>query len=324
MNTLHRTLISFGAFLINYWLVMAVHPSGVEPLEWAIVWLVCITMGIVSLVQWDLSWFFGSYAGTYAIMIASKGVLSWQTLVALVSVLAMIGGVTGGRVFHAPFRVLGQCCRTVFGALGSLGGNWSRRRLVRRLHDVAEIRMGGEQLSDEALQEFLSLDKEVGKIRAFFDGSDPALEKSLSGTVAQIEMLQRDHTRLLLRDQHLQILVTSEPCEPLENGIKQLTENVQTLSDPVARKQLELAIEMKQKRLAELGNLQTCRQRVQGQRLQIGETIQGLFHRLNSLKYSDIQTLEATRNHISDEIQRLSSGLDDLKESLISVETMVR
>ncbi len=322
MTTLQRTLVTFAAFLVNYGLVISVHPSGIEPLEWVVVWLICLLMGAVSFLQWDAGYFFGSYVYTYGVMIAAKGILTWQTGVSLLVMIIMtlsLGGFTwlarlGESLSHAWAAVRDR----LSGLSTRFFGGWSRSRQIKQLRLRAQVKAGGERLTAEELAEFQAVDDDGARVRRFFDGSDPTLERGLASVLPQVESLQRDHARLLLRGEHLAHLLESEPRGPIEEGIRQLKARAEALTDPVSRAQVEKAIAIKSRRIDELETLKVCLDRVQTQRLQICETVHGLFNRLNALKFSDIQTLEATRNAISEEVRELSEGIDSLQNGLLA------
>ena len=322
MTTLHRTLLTFAAFLVNYGLVISVHPAGIEPLEWVVVWLICLLMGAVSFIQWDASYFFGSYVYAHGIMTVAKGLLTWQAGLSLLIMVVMtlsLGGFSWlASIGESVKRSLGTLRERLAALTGHLFGGWSRSRVLKQLRARAQVKAGGERLSEEDVAEFQAVELDGQKVRRFFDGSDPTLERGLSSVLPQVETLQRDHARLLLRGEHLQNLLSSEPRGPIEEGIRAMQARADALQDPVSRAQVEKAIAIKSRRIGELETLKVCLDRVQTQRLQICETVHGLFNRLNALKFSDIQTLEATRDAISEEVRELSEGIDSLQNGLLA------
>jgi len=79
---------------------------------------------------------------------------------------------------------------------------------------------------------------------------------------------------------------------------------------------------MKRKRLAEIEKLEVCLQRVNAQRLQLMETLQGTYNRLNTLKFADVQTLQASRDAISGDVQQFRQGLDQMENHMLAAEEL--
>lgn len=326
MNTLKRTLITFAAFIINYYLVIKVHQDvqGINSLQHGIVWLVFLMMTAVSISQWDLSWLFGSYVYVYAIMILAKTPLSVESAIAtgIVAVMTVsLFELPSARWLKTLFADgLGKGIREALASVSDRWTNWFVLRRMRRLAGVKGAAVVGEA---PLIEEFLQMERDVLRVRGFFDGSDPALERAMLDTMPQVEGLQKDHARLVLRSSHLQGLIAGEPREPLEKEMTRLSEEAARLSDPVVKAQLVAAVEMKRRRLAEVDKFEVCLKRVQGQRLQLVETVQGTHNQLNSLKYSDIQTLKASRDAISESIRQVRGRLDFMQEGMLETHDMM-
>jgi len=321
MSTLSRTLITFTAFIINYALVVKVHPEGINQIQHVIVWLVFLTMTVVAVHQWDASYLFGSFVLVYIAMIANKTGLSLESLAAAITGLTMGMTISGYRISQLMgLELAGSALKWITGKINGYLAKLQVERTLKRLRKLAGARTGGEKLGHEELAEFMKMEADADKVYRFFDGSDLPLEKVLKGTIGQIMELQRNHARLLLRSEHLQGLILSEPRESLENEISELSRQAANEKDPVVQAQLKATVEMKNRRINELDKLVTCLARVKAQRLQIIDTVQSTFGRLNGLKYCDIQTLEASRDSIFGLIKVVQGDLDSMESGLKMVE----
>jgi dihydroorotate dehydrogenase len=77
---------------------------------------------------------------------------------------------------------------------------------------------------------------------------------------------------------------------------------------------------MKEKRIVELNNLETCLNRVKMQKIQMHEMFSSLMDKMNTLKFTDIMTLKASSDAMVKEVDDIRSGLEDLEKGLIEVE----
>lgn len=320
MTTLHRTLISFAAFIVTYFLVMQAHrPEVMSPEQGVVVWIVFLMMSVVSIQQWEATYLFSSMSLVYLLMILFKKPVSVEALGAAVTVLLSGAAMNG---FSLPKWPEWASLSRLWQGVSHVGGRIDRSRTLGRIRKLAMVREGGENLSDPSLQEFLDAEREVTRIRGFFNGSDPALEKALGATVEQVETLVTDHARLLLRAAHLEGLLTASPKAPLDKEIAKLAADAAATQDAVTRSQLQAAVDMKRKRLEEIEKLEVCLQRVNAQRLQLMETLQGTYNRLNALKFADVQTLNASRDAIDGEVRQFRQDLDQMESHMLSAEEL--
>ncbi|HOY68422.1 MAG TPA: hypothetical protein PLP29_16195 [Candidatus Ozemobacteraceae bacterium] len=305
------TLISLAGFLVNLYLVFTVYGGHIEDPERSLVFIAFTVLFLASLHQRSVAWLFGGMAVCYAPLILLKTGLSLAALASLLVVTAM-----GAGLGLVP---LGR----VLGAAGSLlGAAYSRRHIHRRLLKTAKKGSGREQIGEAELQEFVRLEADVARVRSFFDGSDPSLERVLGETVRQIEELQRDHARLLLRGAHLQNVLAQANRSQLENELKEISGEAAASTDLVIRSQLEATAGMKRQRLEELDRLDICHRRIAVQRLQILETVRGTYDRLNALTYTDVQTLQVSSDAIYAGLGTVRSELAALEEGLREAESM--
>ncbi|HOT28651.1 MAG TPA: hypothetical protein PLU72_10715 [Candidatus Ozemobacteraceae bacterium] len=315
-NAVAGTLVSLAGFLVNLYIIFKIYGGTIDDPERSLVFIVFLTTLLVSLHQRDPGWFFGGLAVFYVPLIALKAGIAIPTLVsagaAFVAAAAM-GWIPTHRLF------------TVAGAAGqNLGAVVDRSRVVKRLLQAAGGKSGGESLTDADLSEFTKVEADAARVRGFFNGSDPSLEKMLGGTAEQIDGLLGDHARLLLRSAHLCSVIAQTDLPGLERERDDLEKEAASATDEVVRAQLNEAVEMKRQRIAELGKLDVCRQRIKVQRLQIIETIRGTFDRLNALKFSDIQTLQSSSDAIYAGIKNVRQDLAALESGMQEAELFSR
>lgn len=309
-NVVAGTLFSLAGFLVNLYIAFKIYGGTIEDPERSLVFIVFLTTLLLSLHQRDPGWFFGGLAVFYVPLIALKAGLAIPTLVsagaAFVAAAAM-GWIPTHRLF------------AVAGAAGqNLGAVVDRSRIVKRILLAAGGKSGGEALTDADLTEYAKIEADAARVRGFFNGSDPSLEKMLGGTIEQVDGLLGDHARLLLRSAHLCSVIAQTDLPSLESELADLEQEAAAVKDEVVRAQLNEAVEMKRQRIAELGKLDVCRQRIKVQRLQILETVRGTFDRLNALKYTDIQTLQSSSDaiyagikNVRQDLAALESGMQD-------------
>lgn len=315
-NLVTGTVFSLAGFLVNLYIVFKIYGGTIDDPERSLVFIVFLTTLLISLYQRDPGWFFGGLAVFYVPLIALKAGLALPTLISAAAVVVMAAAM--GCI---PVRRL-------FAFAGSAGMNLGavvdRSRIVKRIVHAAGGKSGGESLVETDLSEFLKLEADVARVRGFFNGSDPSLEKILGGTIEQIEGLLRDHARLLLRSAHLCSVISQTNLPSLESELAELEAEAAASKDEVVRSQLNEAVEMKTQRIAEQGKLDVCRQRIKVQRLQILETVRGTFDRLNALKYSDIQTLQSSSDAIYAGIKNVRQDLAALESGMQEAETFSR
>lgn len=315
-NVVAETVFSLAGFLVNLYIIFKTYNGMIEDPERSLIFTVFVTTLLISLYQRNPGWFFGGLAVFYVPLIALKAGLALPTLVSAATVIVMaaaMGWIPARRLFSFA------------GTAGlKLGAVVDRGRIVKRILHAAGGKSGDEALTEFDLNEFIKLEADVARVRGFFNGSDVSLEKVLSGMIEQIDGLQRDYARLLLRSAHLCAVISQTNLPALESELAELQAEAAAAKDDVVRSQLNEAAEMKKQRIAELGKLDVCRQRVKVQRLQILETVRGTFDRLNALKFTDIQTLRSSSDAIYAGIKNVRQDLEALESGMQEAETFSR
>ncbi|MFZ5949847.1 MAG: hypothetical protein ACOYXC_04040, partial [Candidatus Rifleibacteriota bacterium] len=103
-----------------------------------------------------------------------------------------------------------------------------------------------------------------------------------------------------------------------------LSQEAGRTSDEVAKEQLLATVKMKQKRLSELNELETCLNRVKIQKLQIHEMFSSLMDKMHALRFADIKTMQASSDAMVKEVDEIRTGLDDIEKGLITAESLSR
>jgi len=311
---LSDTLISLSGFLVNLYIVYTVYGGHIEDPERSLVFIAFTVLLLASLHQRSIAWLFGGMAVCYAPLILLKTGLSLAALASILAVTAM-----GAGLGLVPLgRVIGAAEATC----SLLGAAYCHRHIHRRLLKTAQKGSGRERIGEADLQEFVRLEADVARVRSFFDGSDPSLERVLGETVRQIEELQRDHARLILRGAHLRNVLEQTNRSQLAQELKEISGEAAASTDLVIRSQLEAAAGMKRQRLEELDRLDVCHRRIAVQRLQILETVRGTYDRLNALTYTDVQTLQVSSDAIYAGLGTVRNELAALEEGLREAESM--
>ena len=323
MSTLKRTLIAFTAFLVNYYGIVLVY-KGVptEELQVGLTFamITFLTLLIVSAFQRDISYLFGGMALFYIPFIVMQAGLAWASFGAITT-----GIIMGLLIWGVPTLLTRNygIASTISTFFGDLWARLRRKAILRRIRKMAGSTKGGDNLAHEGLLEFTSLERECLKIHSFFDGSDPMLEETLSEVLPQVGSLQKEHARLLLRSAHLDGYLENSPADSLRQEIQQLESGISQLEDKVTQGQMTKTLTLKKNRIADWEKMRVCKDRIKGQLLQVLETIRGTFDKLNSLKFTDIQTLEANSSSIQESLTYLQNDLAAMEEGLISAETLL-
>ncbi len=316
MTTIERTMLTFGIFVLNLYLVLTVHQGLKDEAQIQVIFtltsLVFMTGIGLSIYQRDASYFFGLLALYYCPFIVLRTGLSLETGAALIATGGMLHGLAG---FPRP-------AWPDWASLGFMGGIFGRRRLLKRLLAAARARTGGEHLLESDLQEFAALEYNIARVARCLDGADPALDEALKDSVKQMSALQSDHARLLLRGAHLQRVLEEADRRGLEDEIEAAERDAAATKDPVAKSQIADMIALKRKRLEEMDRLATCAKRIQVQRAQITELVKGAYETVNALKFADITTMKASSGQLSRGIVRIRGELESLEQGLLTAETL--
>jgi len=150
------------------------------------------------------------------------------------------------------------------------------------------------------------------------------MKNLLNKSIAQVEELQVKHAAVLARSAGLTGFLKTIDRNKLDSEIESLRQQLATASDDVVKAQLESTIKMKEERNLKLNDLETSLNRVKMQKLQMREMFNSLMDRMNTLKFTDVMTMEASSDSMVKEVENLRSGLDDLEKGLIEAEKLRR
>ncbi|MBF0405847.1 MAG: hypothetical protein HQM10_00720 [Candidatus Riflebacteria bacterium] len=318
MTKMNRTLVSFIGFIINYYLIMVVFKDiKITTEQNVLVWLVFIVSIITSLVSWDASYLFASMATLYVFFLIVHSPFSMPAIISLIVCVATLYIMNKGI---PEFKVKMSFLENITGNLSIFSRNIAKKKARSRIALLAKSKPFSFDLSDEQINSFISVEKEVVRIHSFFDGSDKALEQTLSGTKQMVFSLLEEYSRLILREAHLDNLISNSGKSALEVEVQRLKTRIADMSDAVQQKEMQTALEMKEKRYEEISKLEMCQGRVSARKSQIEETVFSTFNRLNSLKFADIQTLDASKNLLNSQVLRFKDELDEIEKSIIAVE----
>ncbi|RCK78521.1 MAG: hypothetical protein OZSIB_1441 [Candidatus Ozemobacter sibiricus] len=316
MTTIERTMLTFGIFVVNLYLVLTVHQGMKDEAQMQVIFtlttLVFLTGIGLSIYQRDASYFFGLLALYYCPFIILRTGLSLETGATLIATGGMLHGLAGFPRPRWPD----------WASLEFMGGLFGRRRLLNRLLAAARARTGGEHLLDSDLQEYAALEHHIARVVRCLDGADPALDEALKDSVKQMSALQSDFARLLLRGAHLGRVLEETDRRGLEAEIEAAEREAAATHDPVVKAQLADMIALKRKRLEEMDRLATCAKRIQVQRAQILELVKGAYETVNALKFADITTMKASSSQLSRGIVRIRGELESLEQGLLTAETL--
>ncbi|MBF0543375.1 MAG: hypothetical protein HQM08_03020 [Candidatus Riflebacteria bacterium] len=311
MNTQKRTLITFVAFAINYYLIMLAHRGTLMTLEQnVLVWLVFVTFCVFSYIAWDISFLFGAMASLYVFFLVFKSVFSFYTIVSVLVISTM---------YFLLFREK-ISLEVSLPNWKKLAAIYSAKSLKERIKKIAGVKAQGCEFGENQIERFSLLESEVKRINGFFDGSDTVLEESVFGTKKMIGDLLKDYCRLILRESHLKKLINNSGKANLQKEKEEISQKIQNENDLVAKEEMRHTLEMKGNRITEVEKLETCLGREMARKTQIEEIVFSTYNRLNSLKFSDIQTLDSSLNLLDSQVQLLRDELDETANSIILVE----
>lgn len=305
---LHRTLASFSALLINTYIIMLykIAPSSVELS--LVFWLLFFISMVISAKERDASYCFSP------MVIATTPFILWGTGLGLPSVVSVLGAAV--TIGFQRGITMSSIATGASGLAESLGQSNIKRKIIK----LSESDIEAELLLEDDLQEFTEVEAELQKVRKNFDKSKPAMQNALKSTIAKVEQLQKDHARVLVRSAGLSAFLNSINKQKLNSDLEKFKADAEKATDDVIKAQLSSTIDMKVKRIEELNRLDTCLNRVKMQKIQIHEMFSGLMDTMNTLKFTDIITLQASSDAMVQEVDVIRSGLEDLEKGLIEAE----
>jgi len=308
-----RTLASFCGFTVNgymMWILKAT--EGVSSESQLFFYLLAFVMLVVTVRERDASYFFSAFALFYIPYIVLAAGLSVYSLAAIVAGAVVIGFQRG-----VTMKSLTE------GASG-LADALSQSNLRRKILKLSQSDIEAELLLEEDLGEFREIEGELIKARKVHHSAKPAMKNLLNKSIAQVEELQVKHAAVLARSAGLTGFLKTIDRNKLDSEIESLRQQLATASDDVVKAQLESTIKMKEERNLKLNDLETSLNRVKMQKLQMREMFNSLMDRMNTLKFTDVMTMEASSDSMVKEVENLRSGLDDLEKGLIEAEKLRR
>ncbi len=303
-----RTLASICGFSVNYYLMIKL-VKEVSSESTLFFWLLTFVLIVLSYRDRDASYIFGGLATVYCpyiILSAGLTVASGATILTTIIMFAFLKGVTVKGIAS--------------GAAG-MALNFNKTQLKKNILKLSGENRGQEYIEDNHMREFQNISQEMDKVKTFIKESPENLRNSLTENLNQMEQLQKDHARTLMRSAHLGGFLKTTDKNKLHHEKENLEIEIKDAKDEVVKQQLSSALEMKISRIAELEKLEVCLQRIKAQRLQISEMFSSMMDKLNALKFADIQTLQASSDKIFKDIKSIRTDLENLEEGLKETES---
>lgn len=309
-SKLHRTLASFSALLVNTYIIAAlkISPASIELS--LLFWLLFFVSLVIAGKERDANYCFTP------MVLATTPFILWGAGLSAWSFASLLGaGVTIGFQRGVTMSSL---------ALGAsdIAESLSKSNIKRKIVKLSSSDIEPESLLDDDLKEFTDVEAELLKVKKVFDRSNPNMQRMLKTTIAKVEQLQKDHARVLVRGAGLASFLGGLDIDKIKNETARLEEEAAKTSDEVAREQLLATVKMKQKRLSELNELETCLNRVKIQKMQIYEMFSSLMDKMHALRFADIKTMQASSDAMVKEVDEIRTGLDDLEKGLIAAESL--
>ncbi|HAE39698.1 MAG TPA: hypothetical protein DCG57_13855 [Candidatus Riflebacteria bacterium] len=312
-SKLKRTLASFCGFTVNgyiMWIFKAA--EGVSSESQLFFYLLSFIMLVITVRERDASYFFTAFSLFYIPYIVLAAGLSVYSLAAILVGATVIGfqrGVTMQNLTEGA---------------ADLAGSLSQSNLRRKIIKLSQSDIAPELLLEDDLSEFREVEAELAKVKKSFKNCKPAMKTALSQQVTQVEELQVEHAGVLARSAGLAGFLKSIDRNKLGKDLEELKGQQSSATDDVLQAQLAATIKMKEERNLELDRLDTCLNRVKMQKLQMRELFNGLMDKMNTLKFTDIMTLQASSDSMVKDVQTIRSGLKDLEQGLIEAEKLRR
>lgn len=308
-----RTLASFCGFVVNGYMMWIYKASeGVSSESQLFFYLLAFVMLVVTVRERDASYFFTAFTLFYIPYIALAAGISAYSLAAIVAGIVVIGFQRGVTM------------KNLANGAADLAGSLSQSNLRRKIVKLAESDIEAELLLEDDLGEFREIEAELLKAKKVHKTAKPAMQNALKKSISQVEDLQVKHATVLARSAGLAGYLKTINRDRLDSEIEELKKQLAEASDEVVKAQLESTIKMKEERNLKLNDLDTSLKRVKMQKLQMREMFNSLMDHMNTLKFADIMTMEASTDSMVKEVANLKSGLEDLEKGLIEAEKLRR
>ena len=309
-SKLHRTLASFSALLVNTYIIIAlkIAPPSVELS--LLFWLLFFISMIIAGKERDASYCFAPMA------LATTPFVVWGAGMGVWSAVSLVGAaVTVG--FQR-----GVTMSSLASGASEIAESLSQSNIKRKIIKLSESDIEAQALLDEDLKEFTEVEAELIKVKKVFDRANSNMQRMLKQTIAKVEQLQKDHARVLARGAGLGSFLNTLDFDKIRKETEKLKNQADQTSDEVAKQQLLATVKMKEKRLSELNELETCLNRVKIQKMQIYEMFSSLMDKMHALRFADIKTMQASSDAMVKEVEDIRTGLDDIEKGLIAAENL--
>lgn len=197
---------------------------------------------------------------------------------------------------------------------------YDKASIKKRIIKLSGSNISSESIEDNDISEFTEVQKELDKFKKACSKESDGIKRAISKSIHQVENLQKDHARVLVRTVGLREYLNSINTKQIQNEIDKLLIQLKETEDGVLKSQIESTIKMKQTRLSDLNTLKTSLSRIMMQKVQMKEMFSGLMGHMNTLKFTDVIGMEASSDSMVKEVELIRSGLVDLENGLAEVE----
>jgi len=197
---------------------------------------------------------------------------------------------------------------------------YDKASIKKRIIKLSGSNISSESIEDNDISEFTEVQKELDKFKKACSKESDGIKRAISKSIHQVENLQKDHARVLVRTVGLREYLNSINTKQIQNEIDKLLIQLKETEDGVLKSQIESTIKMKQTRLSELDTLKTSLSRIMMQKVQMKEMFSSLMGHMNTLKFTDVIGMEASSDSMVKEVELIRSGLVDLENGLAEVE----
>lgn len=197
---------------------------------------------------------------------------------------------------------------------------YDKASIKKRIIKLSGSNISSESIEDNDINEFTEVQKELDKFKKACSKESDGIKRAISKSIHQVENLQKDHARVLVRTVGLREYLNSINTKQIQNEIDKLLIQLKDTEDGVLKSQIESTIKMKQTRLSDLDTLKTSLGRIMMQKVQMKEMFSGLMGHMNTLKFTDVIGMEASSDSMVKEVELIRSGLVDLENGLAEVE----
>lgn len=197
---------------------------------------------------------------------------------------------------------------------------YDKASIKKRIIKLSGSNISSESIEDNDISEFTEVQKELDKFKRACSKESDGIKRAISKSIHQVENLQKDHARVLVRTVGLREYLNSINTKQIQNEIDKLFIQLKETEDGVLKSQIESTIKMKQTRLSDLNTLKTSLGRIMMQKVQMKEMFSGLMGHMNTLKFTDVIGMEASSDSMVKEVELIRSGLVDLENGLAEVE----